>query len=139
MAIGAGCIEYVSVKRYPIGTEVAFRFRSSADFDLYDKICWTGHNWYGVAKVAFQANSLIKCVEMVAVVAAETAGGIPMTKIVNMAIPIGFLFREYRLVVIVLQLGNGLLDECAILIEECRVVGFIVIQEAGDPAQSGSL
>ena len=95
MAIGAGGVEYVSVKRYPIGIDVALRFRSSADFDLDDKIYWTSYNRYGVAKVAFQANGLIKCIEMVAVVATETPGGIPVTKVVSMAIPVGFLFREH--------------------------------------------
>ena len=127
MAIGAGGVEYISVERYPIGTEVAFGFRSSADFDLSNEIRRLGNNGNRMTDIALKANCLVLLVQVFSVVAPEAPWAILMSKVVVVGIPIRFLLRENRCAVVIEESIDRLINKLIVYGIVFRVM-FLVLR-----------
>ena len=88
VAVTTGLVEHLVVHGDPVGVEMGLWLRAARDFNISHKFRGSGNDGDGVAKVAFQADGLLRSIHMLAIMAAETAGEIHMTDVVGMGIPV---------------------------------------------------
>jgi len=132
VAAGAGRVEGLVMERNPVGVGVRCRLDALADLDIGSQGLGAGNDRDRMAQVAFQAHCLAGGGDVLAIVAAETAGRIVVTDVIGMRGPIVFLVEELGLRVISAQCFNRIADGDRILGPEIRVELLVVGRNAGD-------
>ena len=88
-----------------------------------------------MTNITLQANGFLLSIEVLAVVAAETTGGVLVPCVIGVAVPVGFLFRVHAAPIRFLKrlnrFDNVELVEIVIILVILAVIGF----QTGDPGK----
>jgi len=110
MARLAGCIKFTVMERNPIGIQVAGGFNTARHLNIGHQLVAGGNHRNGMAQVAFQADGLLVCRQVLAIVAAEASRRFLVRQVIGLHTPVGFLVNKDILAIGFLDFSHRLIN-----------------------------